>query len=205
MITFTSALVAASVLSPMQTTPSQDESAWNFLREAERILLSDKVAPKEGGSLPTTHGRQYFDSRKEDEKECVESWASLEKSNYLAFVVRGGFVDGKSTTYSTMSGHHQLDWAPLQRTNDHFKANSYFHETISPQGAERLYASGKTEDKIEYDYAGDKATVYFRAVYAKPNSFAPGSSIFHLPVAGASKTPVPRKPLAIFVLIAIKK
>jgi hypothetical protein len=151
------------------------------------------------GGLPTVHGRQYFDARIPSEKVCAEAFNQVAQQHFVAFTVQTGFKDGRPTSFETMSGHNQLDWAPLQRTNAHFDASTAFYNNWGPDGAASLYKNGKLESVMDVDYAGDKARIYFRALRANGQTrYSPNSAVF-------KDKPEGRKPLAVLVLIAVDK
>jgi hypothetical protein len=189
------------VLSTLIAWPKTDDRlAWTFLQEAERILRQDRLhAPIREGSLPTLHGRQYFDDRIENERKAAETFDRLGQGYFLAFAVWSDFRDGKPQEFSTMSGHNQLDWAPLNRTNAHFDANRAFYGTWGPEGCAQLFKSEKLKWTQDVDYAGDAARIYFQALRANGQTRkSDHSPIFRNAARG-------KKPLAVLVLIAVKK
>lgn len=153
---------------------NDDQLVRDFLKEADRILSIDPDDGRFGlNRLPTLHGRQAFSSKDPVEKVADEKWDNLSERNFMAIASFGKFEDGVAKRKSTMSGYYQLNWAPFVKGKEYFDAENAFHNKYGPEGAAKLFASRKKELSVPIDYAGNKATLRFRAIFPSSDQCIP--------------------------------
>lgn len=175
LLPFSLVVLAGAIAASPQKPPTPDELSASFLKGAEKILQEDPTDGRFGiNRLPTLHDRQYFDGRKPNEKAVSDAWDALGQDNYMALVSFGRFdKDGAPGRRGVMSGHYQLNWAPLVKSNAFFDAENQFNQHVAPEGAKRLWNSRAMQSRTEMRYVDRTAIVQFRKVMpSSPKCFS---------------------------------